>query len=269
MFIILKNSVPRVTGNCFWRCPRLLYQKGEGEHVGSRILVAFDFDKTIIEQDSYLVVSQLLPKERRNMSLLEMIPKFGWQIYINRVLHLLHEEHKLDSRTAVGQQIRRIPAVSGMLHLMRCLNRTPTVDMCIISDANTFFINEWLESYGISCLFTDIKTNAACVQANGSLLMLPYEDQIGCDLCARNLCKGGVLQQMRVGEIYKQVVYVGDSCNDLCPMKRLRPGDVACIRLGFELQGKMVAHTNMLCCSVLGWRDGHDLEKRLMPRIAW
>ncbi|XP_034140509.1 pyridoxal phosphate phosphatase PHOSPHO2 [Drosophila guanche] len=269
MWFISKVFVPRSTGSWLWHCPSRICQRGEGDHVGSRILVAFDFDQTIIQQDSYLAVSQLLQKARRNISLLQIIPKFGWQTYINCVLQLLHEKHKVDSSTSVGQHIRSIPAVPGMLHLMRRLNRTPTVDMCIISDANWFFISEWLESYGISCLFTDIKTNAACVQTDGMLLILPYEYQIGCDLCTRNLCKGGVLQHLRRGEVYKQVIYVGDSCNDLCPMKSLRPGDVACIRIGFELHSKMVAHGKMLSCSVVGWRDGHELEKRLLSRIAW
>ncbi|XP_017137630.1 pyridoxal phosphate phosphatase PHOSPHO2 [Drosophila miranda] len=265
MIIISKSLLP--IGSWLWRCPRPLCQSGEP--VENRVLVAFDFDKTIIQQDSYLAVSQLLPGERRNMALLEILPKFGWQIFINRVLQLLHEDHQLDSRaTAVGQQVRSIPAVPGMLHLMRCLDRNPTVDMCIISDANSFFICEWLESYGIRSLFTDIVTNPGCVQADGKLLVLPYEDQTGCDLCVRNLCKGGVLQQMRCGDLYKQVVYVGDSCNDLCPMKSLRAGDVACIRHGFELHGRMAAHSNLLSCSVLMWRDGHELEEHLLPRIA-
>ncbi|XP_037723900.1 pyridoxal phosphate phosphatase PHOSPHO2 [Drosophila subpulchrella] len=233
---------------------------------GPRILAAIDFDKTIVQEDSYLAVSQLLPIGQ-SKELQDQIPKCGWLGFIGRVLQVLHSEHKVDS-ASVGMRVRRLQAVPGMLRVVRLLARNPAVDLCIVSDANSFFIGEWLREYGLECLFTGVFTNPACVQASGEILVLPYQEQADCELCPSNLCKGSVLEELICSGRYRRVVYVGDSCNDLCAMKRLREEDVACIRRGYELHGKLAAHGPELVCSVLAWRDGHELEQLLVPKVV-
>ncbi|XP_017110833.1 pyridoxal phosphate phosphatase PHOSPHO2 [Drosophila elegans] len=233
---------------------------------GPRILAAMDFDKTIVQQDSYLAVSQLLPSQQRQQ-LQELIPKSGWLEFMARVLQLLHAEHKVNS-ASVGRLVRRLPAVPGMLRVVRLLAKHPQVDLCIVSDANSFFIGEWLREYDIEDLFTGVFTNPACLQSSGEVLVLPFEEQAHCALCPANLCKGAVLEELICGGQYERVVYVGDSCNDLCAMRRLRRCDVACIRRGYELYGKLGAHGRDLSCAVLTWRDGHELEELLLPKIV-
>ncbi|XP_033171108.1 pyridoxal phosphate phosphatase PHOSPHO2 [Drosophila mauritiana] len=234
---------------------------------GPRTLVAIDFDRTIVEQDSYLAVSQLLPTSQRK-ELQDQIPKCGWLSFISRVLQRLHGEHKVNS-ASVGKRVRSLTAVPGMLRVVRRLARMPELELCIVSDANSFFIGEWLEAYAIECLFAGgVFTNPACVQASGEVLVLPYQEQTDCDLCPSNMCKGSVMEELTCSGRYERVIYVGDSCNDLCAMKRLRQMDVACVRRGFELHGKMTAHGQELACSVLTWRDGHELEELLMPKIV-
>ncbi|KAH8235637.1 hypothetical protein KR032_004524 [Drosophila birchii] len=230
---------------------------------GGRILAAIDFDKTIVQQDSYLVVSQLLPTAQRAKELQKLIPKCGWLNFISRVLAELHGEHQICSAT-VGNCVRHMEAVPGMLRVMRRLALNPALDLCIISDANSFFIGEWLCEYGVEELFASVYTNPAMVQATGEVVVLPYEEQNECDLCPENLCKGAVMQELIRSGSYDRVVYIGDSCNDLCAMQQLREGDVACIRRGYELHEEMGHGQAMLCCSVLTWRDGHELEAGLM-----
>ncbi|XP_017055413.1 pyridoxal phosphate phosphatase PHOSPHO2 [Drosophila ficusphila] len=233
-----------------------------------RILAAIDFDKTIVTQDSSLAVSELLPTKQRK-ELQDLIPKTGWLTFIGKVLNSLHSEHKMDS-CAVGKHVRSLSAVPGILRVIRRLARNPEVDLCIVSDSNSFFICEWLKEYAIDHLFAaGVFTNPACIQTNGEVLVLPYEEQGHCKLCPSNLCKGAVLKQLICSGKYYQVIYVGDSCNDLCAMRKLRTKDVACIRRGFELYGKLAAHKRDLDCSVLTWSDGHELESLLlMPSAA-
>ncbi|KAH8287246.1 hypothetical protein KR054_004723, partial [Drosophila jambulina] len=233
----------------------------------ARFLAAIDFDKTIVHQDSYLAVSQLLPCAQRARELQELIPRCGWLTFISRVLEELHGKHGICS-AAVGKCVRQMEAVPGMLRVVRRLAMNPAVDLCIVSDANSFFIGEWLNEYGIEDLFASLYTNPAVVQADGSLLVLPHGEQTDCDLCPANLCKGAVMQELICSGSYDRVVYIGDSCNDLCAMQQLRKQDVACIRRGYELHEELDASTDhgqgVLCCSVLTWRDGHELEEGLV-----
>ncbi|XP_017066928.1 pyridoxal phosphate phosphatase PHOSPHO2 [Drosophila eugracilis] len=260
MFSILK--IIRL-GRCLSGIRRGLSQSNP---LTPRILAAIDFDKTIIEQDSYVAVSQLLPPKQCK-ELVNLIPKSGWLGFISRVLQLLHSEHKVNY-ASVGMRVRHLQAVPGMLRVLRQLARNPEVDLCIVSDANSFFIEEWLKQYAIECLFAGVFTNPACIQASGEVLVLPYQEQTDCELCPSNLCKGSVLEELISSGRYKRVVYVGDSCNDLCAMKRLRAKDIGCIRRGYEMYGKMAAHAGDLSCSVVTWRDGHELEMLLMPKIV-
>ncbi|KAH8421456.1 hypothetical protein KR009_008310 [Drosophila setifemur] len=258
MFAIARRGV---------RLSRRLWGHRLGSARGNRILAAIDFDRTIVEHDSYLAVSELLPADKRTKELKDMIRNQSWLAFIVRVLELVHCEYKKDSPTRVSDSVRRLQAVPGMLRVLRRLSRHPSLELCIVSDSNSFFICQWLMEYAIEHLFQAVYTNPACVQASGEVLVLPYEDQTHCNLCPANLCKGNVLQELICSGRYSRVVFIGDSCNDLCAMKRLREGDVACIRRGLELDGKMAAHGPELNCSVISWRNGHELEDLLLPQI--
>ncbi|PNG62147.1 Pyridoxal phosphate phosphatase PHOSPHO2, partial [Tetrabaena socialis] len=66
-----------------------------------------------------------------------------------------------------------------------------------------------------------------------------------CRRCHPNLCKRAALarllaEQSAVGVSFRQVVYVGDGRNDLCPCLALRRGDVAMPRMGFALHRLLV-----------------------------
>ncbi|XP_017109797.2 pyridoxal phosphate phosphatase PHOSPHO2 [Drosophila bipectinata] len=271
MFVIGRSlwSMSRRRLGCgLWSCRSLSAAANQcgAPVVANRILAAVDFDKTIVERDSYLTISELLPAEKRGKKLEDLVARHGWTSFIETVLKQLFCEHKVDS-TAVGRCVRLMEPVPGMVRLLRRLARVPALDLCIISDSNSYFIGEWLRDRGIEDLFHAVYTNPGCVQASGELLVLPFEDQSQCDLCPANLCKGAVLQQLMDTGRYQRVVYVGDSCNDLCAMQRLRADDVACIRRGYELHGKMTAHGKDLCCKVISWRTGYELEDNLLSKM--
>jgi pyridoxal phosphate phosphatase PHOSPHO2 len=70
-------------------------------------------------------------------------------------------------------------------------------ELQIVSDANSYFINKILHSYGLHHYFPDknIHTNPAFVAENGALHVLPFhaaDEQLpphGCNLCPPNMCK--------------------------------------------------------------------------------
>ncbi|PNW73435.1 hypothetical protein CHLRE_14g631850v5 [Chlamydomonas reinhardtii] len=67
-----------------------------------------------------------------------------------------------------------------------------------------------------------------------------------CRRCHANLCKREAMRQLlqrraAAGFTYRQVVYVGDGRNDLCPCLALGPHDVAMPRVGFALQKLLAA----------------------------
>lgn len=77
------------------------------------------------------------------------------------------------------------------------------------------------------------------------------------------MCKGDELDAWTAAhggkDAYKTILYVGDGGNDFCPLLRMRKGDVACVRKGFELQGRVERE---------GKENGCEVEVKLWDQ-AW
>lgn len=242
------------TRRCLCQKPQELCMSSEPP----RCLTALDFDQTIIQQDSYLAVSRLLSQGLAR----EEVPNKGWMIYVKHVLKMLLQQEQVDAK-AIGQRVRRLPPVPGMMRLLRQLSNVPGMDLCVMSDSNCFFISEWLDAHGLSNMFHQIYTNPATVLEGGELLVTPYENQTNCDKCPINLCKGGIMRCIIADATYRRIVYVGDGHNDLCPILQLGVEDVACVRRGFVLHSMLPTFRRRLCCRVVTWRDGHELLEHL------
>ncbi|XP_023169054.2 pyridoxal phosphate phosphatase PHOSPHO2 [Drosophila hydei] len=246
-----------------WRC--------FGSRSKHRVLVTFDFDKTIIDEDSYVALLRLLaPEYHRKKQLQSLINDSRWLEYLERVLHLLQRKQHL-SAAQIAKSVRKLKPVPGILNLLRRLEHNKVVDMCILSDANSFFITEWLAAYDLDCTFqAGVYTNPVCVHPESQhLVVMPYEHQTHCDYCPENLCKGGVMDMLIMSKsngdkTYSSFIYVGDSCNDLCAIRRLGTSDIACVRWGEELHDNLSVYRKELKCQLIHWRDGYELEEQLL-----
>lgn len=200
----------------------------------TRSLAAFDFDNTIVADNSDLVVQKLLP--------CEIIPKYkdnainGWTSHMQNIFELFHQQNIDQSK--IEECLNQIEPNCGFKELIENLAEKYNYDIIIVSDANTHFINTWLIQNKLHKYVTQIFTNPAEFQ-NGLLKIQCYENQESCNLCARNICKGQVLEDFidlkdKEGVKYDKVVYVGDGLNDFCPILRLNSSDLACCREGYK-----------------------------------
>ncbi|KAL7744234.1 hypothetical protein ACLKA6_009198 [Drosophila palustris] len=254
--IAIGNSVSAVYGTVLRRI------QIRGKH---RLLATFDFDNTIINGDCYEAVGSLLNQPQETTEkLTSLIKERNWIIYMQSVVKLMHEQGV--NSTEMLQQVRHLPEVPGMMCLLRRLANKSSIDMCILSDANSLFITEWLKANKLGDIFTAIYTNPARVGNDGYLQVDPYEQQTHCDLCPKNLCKGSVIKALMncTENNFNRIIYVGDSCNDLCPILCMRQQDVACIRRDEELHKKLPSYVYNIRAQVLIWRDGHELQHQLV-----
>lgn len=167
MFAIGRNCVAVV-------CSRVLRSfQIRGKH---RLLATFDFDNTIIDGDCYEAVGELLKQSHENSEkLCKMIEEREWIKYIRSVLNLLHQQQDV-SVNEIVQRVRQLPEVPGMMCLLRQLGNSATIDMCILSDANSLLITEWLKANNLANIFAAIFTNPARVCQDGFLQVsdVPY-----------------------------------------------------------------------------------------------
>lgn len=234
-------------------------------------LAIFDFDHTIVDANSDTAVMELVDKNKFPPDLRKMHKSAGWTAFMQAVFNVLHENQVTEPD--IAGLIRRLPEVSGIKHLIQTLHDSMDYDVIIISDANTYFINAWLEGNGLSSKVLKVYSNPGAFNEQGRLEIEMFHDQDSCQLSTRNLCKGQIMQdftkeQSKRGIVYQRVIYVGDGQNDFCPILRLGSTGVACCRKAYKCADLVQnAHKTEhdLKAQVCIWETGQDVLEFLKP----
>ncbi|KAL6511335.1 hypothetical protein OROHE_020417 [Orobanche hederae] len=237
------------------------------QKMGGEIVIIFDFDRTLIDDDSDRWVLT-------NMGLTQLFnelrPTLPWNTLMARLLEEIHDQGKtVDDMAECLKRITMHPYVVAVIksaHALGC-------DLKVASDSNLFYIKTTLKQYGIYDCFSEIITNPAVID-NGRLRIIPYHDAAasshGCDLCPPNLCKGIVIKQIQASvseSKRKRLIYVGDGMNDLCPTLKLVEGDWVLPRKNFPLWGSIMKNSKHVKAGVYEWGEGEDLAKILLELI--
>ncbi|XP_015438200.1 PREDICTED: probable phosphatase phospho2, partial [Dufourea novaeangliae] len=233
------------------------------------VLVAFDFDHTISNDNTDVVARKLLPQEKLTDSVKELCRTSGWIPYMAKIFELLHS-CSIDSKQ-IEKAIINIPPVPGVEKLLRELH-VRGCEIIIISDSNTLFIGQWLKNRKLDHLVAQVFTNPAKFDENGVLRIDMYHVQDSCKLSTVNLCKGQILEsyikkRRNEGVHFDRVVYVGDGKNDLCPILRLSERDLAFPRQDYILVKILNSTEKMdipkVKSRVFPWSDGMQILKKL------
>ncbi|KAG0252111.1 hypothetical protein DFQ27_008257 [Actinomortierella ambigua] len=223
-------------------------------------LAVFDFDWTLVEADSDHWVMQELSPSLRDIQMVEE-GVVQWTDLQDKLLGMLHE--KGFRRSQLEATLQNIPFTTEMIEALEQLKSQGTY-ICILSDANTVYIDIILKAYGISHLIDRVITNPAYydeterlhVQRHHGLDLPPH----GCpNPCAANLCKGQELDALMAVEDYDQVIYGGDGTNDFCAALHLRPQDTVLARSGLGLEKQIKSSAGRLKANVKYWQSTKDV----------
>ena len=186
--------------------------------------------------------------------------------FMTNVFAALHQ-HNI-SPAAIRKLIRSVPEVKGLKCLLQTMKQVYGMDIIIVSDSNSVFIDEWLKEHRLHELFLEVFANPAQFKANGRLEIQPYHCQTECSLNGINMCKGKVLEEFvearrRQNVVYSCIIYLGDGNNDFCPALRLQPHDIVAARKGFNLEKLLCEHAEKLDAQLILWWNGIDLKRQL------
>lgn len=239
--------------------------------MGRNVLVAFDFDHTVCEDNTDVVVQKLLAEGTISKDVQNLRKSSGWLAYMGKIFELLHESSV--NAADIANVIIGIPEVAGMQELLASLNDNGH-DVIVISDSNSVFIESWLRSRQLERVVSRIFTNPARYDRDGRLKVDAYHTQHTCRMSAVNLCKGQILMdyiqsKRKQGKNYERIVYVGDGRNDLCPILRLSKTDLACPRKGYSLIERLneLPTSASTKAKIVPWEDGVDLRCSLEQLI--
>ncbi|XP_049798131.1 pyridoxal phosphate phosphatase PHOSPHO2-like [Schistocerca nitens] len=139
------------------------------------ILVAFDFDHTIADQNTDIVVRDLLPREKITDDVTKLYRSDGWTAYMQKIFFLLHE-NGITPET-IEEAVKKIPVTAGVDKLLKFLHQTNN-EVIIISDSNSVFIRKWLEATCLNYTVQKVFTNPAHYDDNGCLRIQMYHTQV-------------------------------------------------------------------------------------------
>ena len=150
-----------------------------------RLLVAFDFDDTIIDANSDIVVQSLspgpIPPEVKALRSDTMWTKFMGAVFVH-----LHSHGMTPAQ--ILQCMEGIPFAPGMHELLSSLAASPRADVIVISDSNAVFIEHILGAAGVKV--AKVFTNPARFDDAGLLHIDGYHVQVSFKLvmnCVRFL----------------------------------------------------------------------------------
>lgn len=231
----------------------------EGDETQPRLgplLIVFDFDGTLIQENSDLVPFKELSFGKA------LVPRFaslrkeqgmGWtQVMQTQLAELATQEGY--SKAGLLSCMRDIKMDPVLCHALKTLKgcQTPQVKLVIASDANTVFIEEILTANGIdNDTFASIYTNSGTWSTSDVLDVQPYQPLDApheCPrLCPPNMCKTTIIQRVlrdfHLEDLENlRTVYVGDGSNDFCPSLSLQATDSVLVREGLALH-KLIEKT--------------------------
>ncbi|NXC50089.1 PHOP2 phosphatase, partial [Penelope pileata] len=234
-----------------------------------KLLLVFDFDHTIVDENSDTWVVRCAPKQQLPHGLRSSCRPGHWTEYMGRVLAFLGDSGVREDD--MRRTMTAIPFTAGMEELLGFLGENKAFfDCIIISDSNTVFIDWILKAADFHAVFDAVFTNPAVFSSAGWLTLRDFHAH-HCPKCPKNLCKRKVLKefldkQLERGVSYRQVVYIGDGGNDLCPVTFLGKDDVAMPRHGYTLEKKIAQLSRDMCpveCSVLLWSSAVEIMSYL------
>ncbi|XP_029790281.1 pyridoxal phosphate phosphatase PHOSPHO2 [Suricata suricatta] len=238
-----------------------------------KILLVFDFDNTIIDDNSDTWIVQCAPEKKLPIELQDSYEKGFWTEFMGRVFKYLGDEGVREDE--MKRTVTSMPFTLGMVELLTFIRKNKDkFDCIIISDSNSVFIDWVLEATSFHDVFDKVFTNPAAFDSNGHLTVENYHAH-SCNRCPQNLCKNVVLvefidKQSQEGVNYTRIVYIGDGGNDVCPVTFLKKSDVVMPRQGYTLQktlSRMSHSLKPMESSIVVWSSGVEIISHLQLLI--
>ena len=225
----------------------------------------FDFDQTIIDDDSTSFIIKLLENsDFHENDLYKKHINTKWVEYVQDLLNRINNQ-KINI-TKIQNIFNKIKVTNGFLNLFNHLKENENIfESIILSNSNNLFINWWATNRNIP--IKQIIANKAEAVSN-TLIKIWNDQKSTCKYCP-DLCKKMCLEEYVKDKQYKKLIYVGDGENDFCPAQVLDKGDYLFIRNKFPLHQMLsktmssnVTHKD-LKANIKVWECGNEILQEL------
>ena len=228
-------------------------------------LLIFDFDKTILNDDSYgQVILKILNKEE-----LQYIFEKRYENWVDGYNYAL-KQIKLHgkSKNDFDELLNNITLTKGMEDLFNYIKEEKgKYDSIILSSNYEYVIKYILNKFNISNIFSEIITNPsreANPDEEDQFIYVLKRKEHDCKTCNPCGCKSNDFKKFcntHDMSNYERIIFICDGFNDLCLAKNLGINDLTLARKDFALYKKLHEKNfnNDLKCKVEAWETGNDI----------
>lgn len=226
-------------------------------------LVIFDFDHTIVDENSDTFIMNLLGKSISTLRAEQEYKTGHWTEFMQKIFILLKESQI--STIKIKEILEKIPITPGFSELIEALGNNNNSQIIIISDANSIFIDWILRKNSLNSYFYKTFTND-CQIIDELIKISPYHSH-KCETCPSNMCKKKILNDFLMENNYhfKNLIYVGDGENDYCPCQILKEKNLIFSRKDFALN-KKINKVGGIIADIFYWNDGTEILNELKLR---
>jgi len=198
-----------------------------------KTLIAFDFDQTIIDEESTSKLINLLNNpvfHETDLHLKHFRSK--WVVYLQDLFKRLNSENvSTKSIQEIFESLRWVNEIDSLFKYLS--ENLHLYEIIIISGSNVLFISWFVQYHKLPVKFI-IAQQATVVESD--LIKIWTEQTDTCNKCP-DYCKRIELENyIKNNNInYNRLIYIGDGANDLCPSRLLNQDDYLFVRKNFQL----------------------------------
>ena len=232
-----------------------------------KILLIFDFDETIVDQDCIYEQAKMTLSDEEYHKIME-IDKFDYYDAFN---YFFKKEKEIGLNLKdINSNLEKLSLSPKMSELFDYIRQNKSkYDLLLLSGDIDYVINYVLKYHNLLDLFSYMICNKAEIQDDKSeRIIYVQRDQFphDCDLCISSQCKGLELEKFLKGKKYEKIFFVCDGGNDFCPAKKLmKKRDIVFPREGHRFLQRIEIEDlkNDLTCDIVPWKTGEDIINKL------
>ena len=235
-----------------------------------KYLLSFDFDETIIDQDSEeeILKSAFSKKEldEINQALTKIDFFEGFNYYFKK---MKQNKMTLKDFNTILDKIQLSPKMKELFDYLR--ENKSKYEIIICSNAVDYEIKYVLQHNGFLDLFDGfICTKGKFQNEKSEHLLFVEKNQFphSCNICSSFQCKGFEIKKYieKSKNKFEKILFVCDGSNDFCPSKNtLKKGDIVFPRFEHNLYNKLFKEKlrDQLVCDVCPWKNAEEIISKL------
>lgn len=235
-----------------------------------KILIIFDVDKTITNEDSLDVISKyLLTSEQKLQFQQNVNDEMIWVDSLNYFYELSKQNGK--NIFSIKKALEKVNLTEGMNELFSFLRKNKKIfDSIIISGGNKFSVNYLIKYHNLDDVIKEQYANQSEIKEDN--LFISKASEHNCDICDPSICKKKELDnffEKYPKNQYNKIFYICDGYNDLCLVRYLQKNDILFLRKYYDLYNTLYVDgvdfkINCKCCP---WKDGKEIIRKIKKII--